>query len=468
MNRKVLSSDASASASLKSRLKRHVTKNMLAMLCVFSMLLSVMALPMSGTAGAASKKTNITYWFWGEGDVPGITKWMQQRIAIYENLNPGITVTLVPQTNTTIIAGFNLAAQSKSGPDIDTQWAILPTLMPALAGDVAPISKYVKKSETSHWINTFENTYKGAIYAMPLYITGIPLVWNKKLFKEAGLNPNTAPTTWTEFLADCKALKAHGITPIGMGNQDGYFGAWMFAIYEKQELNTVSQFTEGMAGNAKAETKMLASLDKFYTMFQGLIKDGYVNSNVESLSLNQGWQLFPQGKVAMSLTTDGNTLNWAKSIGEANIGVAEPPIWGKGALAKTYDVTQSSDEFITSWSKHKQADADFLAWLHQPANMVALNKETSAFPADNRFPVTDITDPLARSLDKLDTSGPSIYLEDDLPSQIDGDADLPAGQLITSGSGTPAQAVTLWKQQIQLWQTQQPVQFKQFKTWVAG
>jgi multiple sugar transport system substrate-binding protein len=449
-------------------LKRHTTKNLLAMLCVFSMLLSVMALPMAGSAAAAAKKTNITYWFWGESDIPGITKWMQQRIATYEKANPSVTVTLVPQSNTTIIPSFTLAAQSKTGPDLDTQWATLPTLQPALGGAVTPISNFLPKSDTSHWLNTNENTISGKIYAMPLYLIGVPLVWNKKLFKKAGLNPNVGPTTWAQFLADCKALKSHGITPIGMGNKDGYFGAWMFAIYEKQQLNTLSQLTEGVAGKGNDEAKLLKSLTTMYTMFQGLIKDGYVNSNVESLSLDQGWQLFPEGKAAMSLTTDGNVLSWAKSVGESNVGVTKPPVWGTGALASTYDVTQSSDEFITSWSKNKQADANFLEWLHEPVNMIALNKETGAFPADNQFPAKDITDPLARSLDKLDTSGTSIWLENDIPPQIDSDADIPAGQLITSGSGTPAQAAALWSQQLQLWRTQQPTQFKQFKLWAAG
>ena len=39
-----------------------------------------------------------------------------------------------------------------------------------------------------------------------------------------------------------------------------------------------------------------------------------------------------------------------------------------------------------SWSPVKKADAAFLAWLHQPSNMIALNKETGAFPADNSVP----------------------------------------------------------------------------------
>lgn len=457
-----------ALSRLKSWSKRRTSMKFLSVLCVGSIVLSIGALPMASTAGASGGKTTITYWFWGESDIPGITKWMTQRIALYEKLNPNVTVSLVPQSNTTIIPSFTLASQNKSGPDIDTQWATLPTLLPALSGDVTPISDYLPASDTSHWLSTNENTYDGKIYAMPLYMIGVPLVWNKKLFKEAGLNPNVGPTTWSEFLADCKALKAHGITPIGMGNKDGYFGAWMFAIYEKQQLNTISQLTEGIAGKGNDEAKLLDSLQTMYTMFQGLIKDGYVNSNVESLTLDQGWQLFPQGKAAMSLTTDGNVLSWASTIGEANVGVGKPPIWGTGKLASTYDVTQSSDEFITSWSPNKQADANFLEWLHEPSNMVALNKETGAFPADNQFPSSDITDPLARELDELDTSGQSIWLENYIPPQIDSDADQPAGQLITSGSGTPAQAVALWKQQISLWQTQQPTQFKEFSAWAAG
>jgi hypothetical protein len=59
-------------------------------------------------------------------------------------------------------------------------------------------------------------------------------------------------------------------------------------------------------------------------------------------------------------------------------------------------------------------------------------------------------------------------LENYIPPQIDSDADLPAGQLITSGSGTPAAAVALWQQQLSLWRTQQPTQFKQFSTWAAA
>jgi raffinose/stachyose/melibiose transport system substrate-binding protein len=425
--------------------------------------------PTATTGSSASPyHASLTYWFWGESDIPGIDKWMSGMVSQYQKLHPGVKINVVPQSTNTLIGAFNTAAQSKAGPDLATQWATLPTLTPLWNGDSMPISNYVPSSETANWLSTNENITGGKIVAMPLYLIGVPLVWNKAMFRQAGLNPNRAPTTWTQFLADCAALKAHGITPFGMGNQDGFFGAWMFAIYLKQELNSLGTLKSAVAGDSGVQPALDADLKNLYTMLEGLIKNGYVNSSVSSLNLNQGWQLFPEKKVAMSFTTDGNAIAWGTTLGDANIGVAAPPIWGSGTLAKTYDVTQSSDEFITSWSQNPRAAATFLAWLHQPANMNALYSETGAFPADKRFNVSRITNPLAKQLYALDTSGPSIWLENYIPPEIDSEADIPAGQLIISGSGTPSAAVALWDQQLTKWRTQQPGELANFKKWAAS
>ena len=103
-----------------------------------------------------------------------------------------------------------------------------------------PISDYVPASETKNWIGTAENMSGGKLWAMPQYLLGIPFVWNKAIFKKAGLNPNKGPKTWAEFLADAKKLKAAGITPFGMGNKDGYGGAWFFSLIGKQNLNSMT------------------------------------------------------------------------------------------------------------------------------------------------------------------------------------------------------------------------------------
>jgi raffinose/stachyose/melibiose transport system substrate-binding protein len=297
----------------------------------------------------------------------------------------------------------------------------------------------------------------------------VPLVWNKQLFKQAGLDPEKAPATWDELLADCAALKAHGITPLGMGNKDGFFGAWMFSIFAKQALNSLDELKSTIGSTDDvSKSKIGTVLHDLYSAMQDLVKKGYVNPNVSSLDLTQGWQLFPQKKAAMSFATDGNAMSWGKTLGTENVGVAAPPKWGKGALADTYDVTQSSDEFITSWSKNKAAAAAFMAWLHQPDNMASLYKQTGAFPADKRFPVSNITDPLAKNLYQLDTAKDSIWMENYLPPSVDTNADIAAGQMILSGSGNPDQAVALWDRVVKQWRLQQASEFNQYKKWAKG
>jgi raffinose/stachyose/melibiose transport system substrate-binding protein len=423
---------------------------------------------MAQTAGGDPYKGTLTYWLWGESNVPGMDKWMATMVAKYTALHPDVHVNVVSQSDDTLIGAFRLAAQSHSGPDIDTQWSTLPTLTPYWNGSAVAISDYLPKSETSQWINASENTTGGKIIAMPLYLVGIPLVWNKTLFKQAGLNPDRAPATWDELLADCAALKAHGITPIGMGNKDGWFGAWLFSIYALQELDSLAQEESAIGdtgGFSMADFEGV--LKKVYVMMQDLRQKGYVNSDVASLDLNQGAQLFPQKKAAIAFNTDSIVLSWSKILGEDSIGVAQPPVWGHGKLAGAYDVTQSSGPFVTSWAKDKLAAATFLAWLHQPDNLVSFY-QIGAFPADKRFPISSISDPLAKRLLELDAAPNSIWLENYLPPQVDSDADLVAGELILSNSGTPDQAVAIWDRVVRQWRLQHPSEFKQFKSWAAS
>jgi ABC-type glycerol-3-phosphate transport system substrate-binding protein len=304
----------------------------------------------------------------------------------------------------------------------------------------------------------------GKLWGMPIYLLGVPFVWNKEMFKQAGLDPDQAPATFDELLNACTKLKAKGITPIGMGNKDGYTGNWMFAIYGKSALSSISDVQSMVLGKEKfADPKY----SEFYTEIEKLRTNGCFNDDISSLDLNQGWQLFPRKKAAMAWTTDGNALTWAKTLGEDNIGVAAPPKLGDGALADTYDTTQSSSAFITSWSKHKRAAAAFLEWLHQGPQLDAWYKATGVFPADKRFPDSNITDPLAKQLFTLDKQN-SVWLENYLPPQVDQNADLPAGQLITSGSGSPAKASGLWDQVLQQWKTQHPDEFQKYQHWANG
>ena len=416
--------------------------------------------------GDDPNNANLTYWYWGEDDAPGANGWLKKQVAAYQKAHPKVKISVVTQSTDTLTSAFTTAAQTKSGPDIATQWATLPVLTPAWNGASVPISDYVPASETKNWIGTGENMSGGKLWAMPQYLLGIPFVWNKAMFKKAGLNPNKGPKTWTEFLADAKKLKAAGLTPFGMGNKDGYGGAWFFSLIGKQNLNSIDELKAAMLGKAKFSDPKFSG---FYQALADLKKKGYLNSDVASITFPQGLQLFGQKKVAMSWVTDGNVAAAAKVLGGSKgMGVGPIPVWGKGKLARSYDTTQSSSAFITSWSKHPRAAAQFLTFLHSRQALKAWYKATGVFPADKRFPASLVTDPIAKQQLALDLSPVSVWPENFVPPQVDGNADLIAGTLITSGSGSPADAVKLWEREIAKWKTQHPDEFKNYTKWASG
>jgi raffinose/stachyose/melibiose transport system substrate-binding protein len=376
---------------------------------------------------------SLTYWYWGEDDAPGATNWLKKQVAAYEKAHPKVSIKIVLQSTDTLTSAFTTAAQTKS--------------------------------ETKNWIGTAENMSGGKLWAMPQYLLGIPFVWNKAMFKKAGLDPNKGPKTWAEFLADAKKLKAAGFTPFGMGNKDGYGGAWFFSLIGKQNLNSIDELKAAMIGKAKFSDPKFSG---FFQALADLKKNGYLNSDVASISFTQGLQLFGQKKVAMSWGTDGNVAAAAKTLrGIKAMGVSAIPKWGKGKLASSYDTTQSSSAFITSWSKHPKAAAQFLTFLHNPAALKAWYKATGVFPADKRFPASLVTDPIAKIQLKLDQSPVSVWPENYVPPQVDGNADLAAGEMITSGSGSPADAIKLWESELKKWKSQHPDEFKNYQKWVT-
>ena len=169
----------------------------------------------------------------------------------------------------------------------------------------------------------------------------------------------------------------------------------------------------------------------------------------------------------MSFTTDGNAISSGKASGDSNSGSRRRRSGEADLAAQTPDVTRSPDELIPSW-RRTEGSRDLPRLAAPAGDMNALYAQTGAFPADKQFNTARITNPLAKQLYSLDTAGSSIWLENYIPPEVDSNANIPAGQLIISGSGSPAAAVALWDQQITKWQTQQPGELANFKKWAAG
>jgi raffinose/stachyose/melibiose transport system substrate-binding protein len=466
-----MSSKSRASAEEMRHRRSSSVLSLLRLLALISAAIALIAVAGCGSddssgSGAASKEDkysgNIDFWFYGEDDNPGINRWMEGRIAEYERLHPDVSIKLSPQDGKTLAGKFNLAARSRSGPDIASQFSGAQFISAVANGHVTPIADLVPADEIANWLDP--DRLDGKVQGMPLTINGIQFVWNKKLFRKAGLDPEQLPATFDEFLTACHKLNDAGITPIASSNTNGIFGTWIFGIFGRQKLDSVSDFGKLLTGEEQFSSAPIA---EWYTAFKQMLDEGCFNDDVSSVSYEQVVQQFAQGKTAMIASTDGGVVEQAKYIGAENTGVGSPPRWGDAALADSANAGAGTQYFVTSWSDDKAAAAAFLAWLHAPENLTSLNKAILALPADERFDVESVTDPLAKRVYETMRSGPPVSVSLLIPPYVDANANIVASQMITSKSGSPEEAAKTWDTAIENWRTRNPGEYQVYKQWLA-
>ncbi|WP_425280260.1 ABC transporter substrate-binding protein [Rhizobium mesoamericanum] len=78
-----------------------------------------------------------------------------------------------------------------------------------------PMTDDEKKSYYPNIVDTV--TFNGTQWGVPVAFSTKALYWNKDLFKQAGLDPESPPKTWAEEIADAKAIKEKtGIAGYGL------------------------------------------------------------------------------------------------------------------------------------------------------------------------------------------------------------------------------------------------------------
>jgi raffinose/stachyose/melibiose transport system substrate-binding protein len=309
-----------------------------------------------------------------------------------------------------------------------------------------------------HWLNTSENTYDGKVWAMPLYLIGIPWVSNKDLLTQAGIA--APPATWSDLISDCTALRAKGITPFAFGN-DTYWTTQLML----QSLNSVDDVVQASIGKKKYTDPEFAA---FGDALAQMAKAKCFNDDVASVALSKGQEQFAAGKAAMAIGTDGSVRQWAKDLGEDKLAITKWPIFGSGPLKDDYNATQSTSYFVTSWSKHQTEAAAFLAYLHSADIMNAWYTATGTPPADDRFDTAKITGVLDKQLYALNTTGPQVWLQNFFPPQVDLNGNAPAQQLVVNGQGDGPAAAQIRERAAAQWRAQKPDDVKNWSNFHPG
>lgn len=163
-------------------------------------------------------------------------------------------------------------------------------------------------------------TYEGKIYGLPLLAEGSVLIWNKGLFREAGLDPEKAPTNWAEIEAAAAAVDALG------GDINGFYFA-------------------GACGGCNAFT----FLPLVWASGGDIFADGGATVTLDTPQMHDAINFFrdmvAKGYVPESAETDSGST-WLSTFASGNIGISQSGAFAIGSLNNDYPEIEYGITFL--------------------------------------------------------------------------------------------------------------------------
>ncbi|MDP9275349.1 MAG: ABC transporter substrate-binding protein [Chloroflexota bacterium] len=288
----------------------------------------------AGTLGPLSGDVRISGW----SSTPTEDALLTDSIAAFKAANPGVNVKWEPiaQDYETVLK-TNLAA----GTEADVFYADIfwiDSLMKT--GKLLPLDDLMAKSGTKKedfvpaLINAF--SYQGKTYGIPKDFNTLGLVYNKDLFKAAGVAEPTNDWTWTDLQTAAKKLTSGSVVGLSLPADAARFVPFLWqAGGDLANINNA-------AG--------IAAVD-FYTGFEA--KDGLSKLPSE---LGMGWagEAFEKGKAAMVFEGGWLPADLNNNFKTVNYGVVQMP---KGSAAKSnliftvsYSISAKSKNPNAAWA----------------------------------------------------------------------------------------------------------------------
>ena len=421
----------------------------------------------TGAKEGAQASGKLVVWWWGEQDEPGLQKWMNENVDLYQKRHPNVKIDAVLQSTDQLIPAFQTAAQSNSGPDIEFFWAGAITMENAFNGYLAPIADYWSSDEITR-MDTYpkELTYQGKVWTSSFYSTIASLVYNKGIFKQAGLDPEKPPAGWAAFLDACGKIKAAGFVPFALGNKTagaGHF-AWLEGPMGGQNLDTLYDYLNVFVGNVDYKDRKYS---EWLYKLEELWKKGYINNDVNTLEMYQVFDdYFASGKAAMTIEP-GGAFRKAYGLLKGQAGIMKWPVFGTGKSAGKQDVWRKNWG-ITKWSANKPLAADFLRFMASRERADAMYEDCGAFSGSQNFDSSIIKDDVGKQL-----YGALKYSYDGvtnavIPPYIDYEGIWTATQKMFAGEYSADQAAKFIADTIAKWQKDNPDMLKKYQGWAEG
>ncbi|SMP65355.1 carbohydrate ABC transporter substrate-binding protein, CUT1 family [Desulfonatronum zhilinae] len=203
----------------------------------------VFCLLLMTSTSALARNVNLTMYYPVAVGGP-ITKIIDEMIVDFQKDNPGITVQAVyagnyDDTRTKALAALN------AGEPVQLSVLFSIDVFDLMDQDViVPFDDLVATDEEREWLRSFypalmqNSTVDGKVYGIPFQRSTIVMYYNKDAFRDAGLDPESPPTTWDEMVQASKKLTKRdasgNVTQWGVHVPSSGYPYWMFQAFAMQ------------------------------------------------------------------------------------------------------------------------------------------------------------------------------------------------------------------------------------------
>jgi ABC-type glycerol-3-phosphate transport system substrate-binding protein len=247
-------------------------------------------------------------------------EWLED-VAIFEKANPTITIDSVYNYPCDAVPA-TFTAMLRAGTETNlyyTYFTDLPQVL--LAGQAANITPYVNSTTVPNLKDIVPSSMAAVTAGKTIY--GLPdsnytqgLIYNRKLFSEAGLNPNDPPTTWAQVETDATAIAKLGNGIEGWGDYSaGNNGGWHFSSY----MDALGGSTVNDSGAAPTADFDNANGTAILQALHTLRFTDNAMSPTQGLAWGTLQQQFAQGKLGMYIGAPDDIYNVIVPVDKGNL-----------------------------------------------------------------------------------------------------------------------------------------------------
>ncbi|MGL1892869.1 MAG: extracellular solute-binding protein [Spirochaetaceae bacterium] len=264
----------------------------------------------------------LTVWDFKYGEAEAAGPVFREMDRLFMEKNPGIIIEHIAQPNDRYYEILRVAMAGGTSPDVAMFGASLINVNGEGLIDLdSSIDPWRNQIPEAIWTSCTTNKVAGdPVKVSPITIQGRGFYYNKKLFKEAGLDPEKAPIEWADFLATCEQLKAADIIPIIWGNNNpGDTGLWLLrtflgSFYNNEDHQDFISGWDFTSPGVKTAVSMIKELkDKEYLDPKGIYTPLWMDA-IEKFKAGEG-------AIFHGLLSDiAHWKDFSDALGEENVG----------------------------------------------------------------------------------------------------------------------------------------------------